>query len=111
VSVSGDWCWIGLDIEWYERAYAYNLQFSAPLDENEVNGIAKSIAKWTSKNFTSSSFEEFITKTHSPEIQSKRGRVGGLISKGGGRKSLGEPWLALGVSRRTYFRIKSKNKD
>ncbi|MCF2742496.1 primase C-terminal domain-containing protein [Klebsiella pneumoniae] len=26
----------------YERASAYNLQFSSPLDENEVNGIAKS---------------------------------------------------------------------
>lgn len=95
----------------YERASAYNLQFSAPLDENEVNGIAKSIAKWTSTNFTPSSFEEFIIKTHSPDIQYKRGKVGGLVSKGGGRKSLGEPWLNLGISRRTYFRMKSKNKD
>ncbi|WP_205419030.1 primase C-terminal domain-containing protein, partial [Klebsiella pneumoniae] len=31
----------------YERASAYNLQFALPLDENEVMGIAKSIAKWT----------------------------------------------------------------
>lgn len=26
------------------------------------------------------------------------------MSKGGGRKSLGEPWVELGVSRATYFR-------
>ncbi|MCF2313299.1 replication initiation protein, partial [Klebsiella quasipneumoniae subsp. similipneumoniae] len=36
----------------YERACAYNLQFARPLDENEVRGIAKSIAKWTSNKFS-----------------------------------------------------------
>ncbi|WP_320410067.1 primase C-terminal domain-containing protein [Candidatus Williamhamiltonella defendens] len=29
----------------YERDSAYDLQFDAPLDENNVNGIVKSIAK------------------------------------------------------------------
>ena len=42
----------------YERASAYNLQFAAPLDENEVAGIAQSIAKWTSKNFNKDIFSE-----------------------------------------------------
>ncbi|MFP3394648.1 hypothetical protein SB782_38400, partial [Brevibacillus sp. SIMBA_076] len=58
-----------------------------------------------------SSFEEFVQRTHTPEIQSRRGKIGGRISKGGGRKSLGEPWIELGVSRRTYFRMKNKSRD
>ncbi|MCV5707806.1 primase C-terminal domain-containing protein, partial [Escherichia coli] len=40
----------------YERASAYNLQFALPLDENEVMGIAKSIAKWTECNFSKDLF-------------------------------------------------------
>ncbi|MEH5743272.1 replication initiation protein, partial [Klebsiella pneumoniae] len=88
----------------YERASAYNLQFSAPLDENEVIGIAKSISKWTSRNLSKTSFEEFVEKTHTPKIQSKRG----MKSKGGGRPSLGEPWKDLGISRRKYFYLKKK---
>ncbi|RXY82278.1 replicase, partial [Klebsiella pneumoniae] len=64
----------------YERATAYNLHFSSPLDDNEVTGIAKSIAKWTSKNFSEDSFREFVSRTHTSEIQSIRGSK----SKGGG---------------------------
>lgn len=86
----------------YERAKAYNLQFENPLNENEVQGIAKSIAKWTHGRFTQESFEEYVVRTHTPEIQSARGKK----SKGGGRPSLGNPWEALGTSRRTYFRKK-----
>ena len=93
----------------YERVSAYNLQFAAPLDENEVNGIAKSIARWTIKNFDEVSFEKYVLDTHSSEIQAVRGRKGGMKSKGGGRKSLGNPWLDIGVSRASYFRMK-KNK-
>ncbi|MGV1309469.1 replication initiation protein, partial [Escherichia coli] len=88
----------------YERASAYNLQFALPLDENEVMGIAKSIAKWTECNFSKDLFLEYVKNTHSSEIQSKRGKM----SKGGGRKSLGEPWVELGVSRATYFRNRKK---
>ncbi|EFH7986472.1 replication initiation protein [Escherichia coli] len=91
----------------YERTCAYNLQFLTPLDENEVAGIAKSIAKWTHKNFSEESFSDFVLKTHTSELQSKRGRIGGAIggkiSKGGGRPSLGEPWISLGISRRKFF--------
>ncbi|MGK3295936.1 hypothetical protein ACSLNR_28950, partial [Escherichia coli] len=36
-------------------------------------------------------------------IQAKRGKVGGEKSSGGGRLSLGEPWVALGISRATSF--------
>ncbi|MDK1521191.1 replication initiation protein, partial [Klebsiella pneumoniae] len=89
----------------YERATAYNLHFSSPLDDNEVTGIAKSIAKWTSKNFSEDSFREFVSRTHTSEIQSIRGSK----SKGGGRPSIGEPWLEHGISRATYFRKLKKN--
>jgi len=91
----------------YERANAYNLQFSSPLDENEVHGIAKSIAKWTISRFTADCFSEYVASTHHPEIQSKRG----MKSKGGGRpidnKSARQlkPWSTLGVSRATYYRM------
>lgn len=90
----------------YERANAYNLKFSAPLDENEVRGIAKSIAKWTNFNYSQESFDEYVLKTHAPHIQSKRGKK----SKGGGRPCLGNPWELLGISRRTYFRHKKQGK-
>ena len=70
----------------YERASAYNLQFSSPLDENEVNGIAKSIAKWTHSNFDEASFKKYVEDTHSSYIQSLRGKK----SRGGGRKKMPE---------------------
>jgi len=94
----------------YERASAYNLQFAAPLDEKEVNSIAKSIAKWVCKFFSEESFLEYINKTHTSLIQSKRGK----ISKGGGRPvsenslSSKKPWVEEGISRRTYFYRKAK---
>ncbi|EJC7774030.1 replication initiation protein [Escherichia coli] len=94
----------------YERASAYNLQFAAPLDENEVTGIAKSIAKWTTKKFDKCSFDNFVKNTHTSIVQAKRGILGGKISRGGGRPSLGEPWISEGISRRTYFRRKKQSK-
>ncbi|WP_200550087.1 primase C-terminal domain-containing protein, partial [Klebsiella pneumoniae] len=105
----------------YERASAYNLQFAAPLDENEVSGIAKSIAKWTIKNFSENEFNRYVKNTHTKEIQSIRGKkggaIGGVLSRGGGRplgvknkKSISseKPWLKSGVSRSTWYR-KLKN--
>ncbi|WP_418305585.1 primase C-terminal domain-containing protein [Pantoea vagans] len=47
----------------YERVSAYNLQFAALLNENEVRGIAKSIAKWTQVNFNCDSFNKFAFRT------------------------------------------------
>ncbi|WP_367613837.1 primase C-terminal domain-containing protein [Salmonella enterica] len=95
----------------HERASAYNLQFSAPLDENEVRAISKSIAKWTHCNFSSECFHKYIDRTHSPEIQSARGKK----SRGGGRKKGSvnnssneqiKPWNLLGISRATFYRKK-----
>ncbi|TXP61440.1 replicase, partial [Escherichia coli] len=34
----------------------------------------------------------------------------GKKSKGGGRPSLNSPWINLGISRSTYFRLKAKEK-
>ena len=61
----------------YERASAYNLQFSAPLDEKEIHGIAKSIAKWTFINLTESSFNDFVRVTHTSDVQTLRGIASG----------------------------------
>ncbi|MGK1428901.1 replication initiation protein, partial [Klebsiella pneumoniae] len=91
----------------YERASAYNLQFAAPLDENEVSGIAKSIAKWTKNKFTEDNFAEFVSATHTPEIQRKRGVKSGL-SRAINSLEAKAPWLNMGVSRRKYFYLKKK---
>ena len=97
----------------YERASAYNLQFVSPLEENEVCGISKSIAKWTMNNFSAVSFSSFVDATHCSDIQAKRGSIGGKVSRGGGRpngsvninsKEQKKPWLSLGISRSTYYR-------
>ncbi|EAA2610927.1 TPA: replication initiation protein [Escherichia coli] len=98
----------------YERACAYNLKFATPLDENEVSGIAKSIANWIYKNFTEHSFNDYVVRTHTSEIQSVRGRKGGRVSKGGGRKSSPtsnenvKPWCKEGISRSTFYERKRK---
>jgi hypothetical protein len=97
----------------YERASAYNLQFASPLDEKEVGAIAKSIAKWTSIKFDEDKFVEYVRATHTPEIQSVRGKK----SRGGGRPKGSfdfnsdankKPWLSINVSRSTYYRMKAK---
>ncbi|MDF5617548.1 primase C-terminal domain-containing protein, partial [Vibrio parahaemolyticus] len=84
------------------RAMGYNKQqFKQPLSENEVKHTAKSVAKWTHKHFSLSSFSAW---------QAKQGAKGGKVSKGGGRKinidsaRQSKPWLDLGISRATYYR-------
>lgn len=82
----------------YERVEALNSQFNVPLPVSEVKAIAKSIANWTYREFT----PEKKSQWHA-----KKGAKGGKASKGGGRPSLNEPWIELGISRRTYFRKKA----
>ena len=71
-----------------ERAGAYN-NFtyqgkSARLDSREVYHIAKSVAGWTFRNFSPQGFDEYIERliknTHTPEIQARRGKIGGMQS-------------------------------
>jgi len=92
----------------YERASAYNLQFFAPLEDSEVMGISRSIAKWTFKMITKDSFSHFVSETHSSELQSKRGIKSGVSRR---FDSLEEkkPWVTEGISRRTYFYRKKAN--
>jgi hypothetical protein len=78
----------------------YNLRFTVPLDRQEVAHIAKSVARYTFKNFSPAGFSAW---------QAAQGRKGGLKSK---RKPLPdseqtlEPWSALGIARATYYRKK-----
>lgn len=97
----------------YERASAYNLQFVSPLDNNEVMAISKSVAKWTFDKFSIVGFDLYVKNTHTSNIQSARGKKGGLVSKGGGRpvgsyistsKSTLKPWVDLGISRSSWYR-------
>lgn len=66
-----------------QRASAYN-DFPAALDHSEVRHISKSVAKWTHKNLSQEGYDNYIQKliknTHTPEIQSKRGKIGGVQS-------------------------------
>ena len=89
----------------YERASAYNLQFSAPLDEKEIHGIAKSIAKWTFINLTESSFNDFVRVTHTSDVQTWRGIASGKSRRAGSLEEK-SPWISMGISRRKYFYVK-----
>ncbi|HHJ4287870.1 TPA: replication initiation protein [Klebsiella quasipneumoniae] len=91
----------------YERASAYNLQFSAPLDEKEIHGIAKSIAKWTFINLTESSFNDFVRVTHTSDVQTLRGIASGKSRRVGSLEEK-SPWISMGISRRKYFYDKKK---
>ncbi|HHU4077672.1 TPA: replication initiation protein [Klebsiella variicola] len=91
----------------YERASAYNLQFSAPLDEKEIHGIAKSIAKWTFINLTESSFNDFVRVTHTSDVQTLRGIASGKSRRAGSLEEK-SPWISMGISRRKYFYDKKK---
>lgn len=59
--------------------------FTTPLPAKEVEGIAKSVSKWTWRRFSPESFRDFVGRTHTPEIQAKRGRKGGK-AKGAKRR-------------------------
>lgn len=52
--------------------------FKEPLPQSEIKATAKSVARWTHKNFSAAGFSEW---------QAKQGAKGGKVSKGGGRPS------------------------
>ena len=91
----------------YERAKAYNLHFLSPLDDGEVSGISKSIAKWTSYNLNKESFNDYVSKTHTSETQKKRGVLSGKKRRVGSLEE-DKPWERLNISRRKYFYLKVK---
>jgi len=56
-----------------ERLLALNGQFQSPLLHAEVKATAKSIAQWTWNRFNPAGLQKLIRRTHTPEIQAKRG--------------------------------------
>lgn len=85
--------------------------FMTPLPLKEIEGIARSVARWTWKRLTPESFRDFVARTHTPAAQAKRGakkgrarrakllpRVLELIGQG---KSQREVAKLLGVDHKT----------
>lgn len=73
--------------QWFEacftRSQDYNVRsFKEPLPLSEVKATAKSVARWTHKNFSATGFSEWQAKQGA-----KGGKIGGKLSKGGGRPS------------------------
>ncbi len=67
-------------------------RFDHPLPFSEVQAISKSVARWVWQRFTDDSFSA---------LQSARGKRGGRPRT---TTKDGEPWVALGISRPTYYR-------
>lgn len=88
-----------------QRATALNLQFTSPLPSKEVSAVAKSVAKWTYQHFTQRSFDLYVAETHTPEIQAIRGKKSGAKRRiGTALEAEPKPWIALGISRATWYR-------
>lgn len=79
-------------------AYEMNRSLLAPLSEAEIRSIVKSVCKWIWARFSA---EEFSDR------QSLRGKRSAAKRWGGHVKS--EPWIAMNISRSTYFRRKAIN--
>ena len=65
-----------------DSANAFGLEQGGPLPPNEINATAKSIARWVWRHFTPSGFSAIQAVRGA-----KGGRIGGKVSKGGGRPS------------------------
>jgi len=62
-----------------EKSESLN-QFVEPLPYAEIKATAKSVSKWTWQNFTPAGFRDYVKRTHTPEIQARRGKIGGVRS-------------------------------
>jgi len=89
-----------------ERADGINKRFADPLPWSEVKATAKSVAKWTHKRFSQQGLLDLIERTHTPELQAKRGRRSGEVRRKGSITEA-KPWEAEGISRATWYRRKS----
>lgn len=92
-------------------ADAYNAQFDTPLPSNEVMHTARSIYRYCS----SSRFKSAKAQSDAQfsALQARRGSKGGAASKRppiADSEATTQPWLALGISRRTYYNHKKLGK-
>lgn len=99
----------GVYVQWlthlYHSALNRNGDFGTPLDHREVHWIAKSVAKWVWNRFDIAASDEKFSRR-----QAARGARGGIRSGEVRRQGSVEeaaPWVAQGVSRRTWYRRKS----
>lgn len=90
-----------------------NTSFPQPLQFNECRSIAKSISNWTWKNYRQrmddTAWRDYVDKTHTSEIQSRRGKKSGEVRYEGSNEQL-KPWKKLGISRAWYYRQKQEQK-
>lgn len=87
-----------------DRALMYNAGFAVPLDHKEVAHTASSVARYTFKNFSPAGFSAW---------QAAQGRKGGIRSgevRRAGSEAEAQPWVALGISRATYYARKAAGK-
>ena len=100
--------WCGLPRNWgnFSAVGTYlaglNTTLIKPLPVREVEGIAKSVARYARENIMSGQTQEQFSR-----IQAARGRKGGRISAAKRRQGSHEaerPWEAEGVSRATWYR-------
>nr|WP_287959845.1 replication initiation protein [Filomicrobium sp.] len=83
-----------------ELALGLNRQFPVAMNIAECRAIAKSVAKWTWTHFSA---EKFSAR------QSYLGKRGMAVRWAGHEaESTTEPWKAIGISRRTYYRRKKE---
>ena len=75
------------------EAEVVNKRFETPLMLSEVRATAKSVAKWTWQHFSEASFSRIQ--------QARARRRWAQVRESSQEQS--QPWLALGISRRTYF--------
>lgn len=84
----------------FDRALMYNAGFATPLDHQEVKHIARSVAKWTHQRITPAAYAEWRS------VQGQRGGKRSGEVRRAGSEAEAEPWVALGISRRTYYNRK-----
>lgn len=83
------------------RALTQNADFPAPLDCREVWQIVKSVSKWVWRRFDLAASDKKFS-----QLQAARGRASGEARRSGSITE-SEPWVAVGVSRATWYRRKS----
>lgn len=82
-------------------ALEMNDKFREPLPENKVKADARYVARWCWLNLA----PHVSVHDHSPELQSLRGELSGIVRRQGTPLEADpDPWDALDISRRTWYR-------